>query len=325
MRRDPLHVAVLAYDGLCTFEFASMVELFGMNCPGLGEWYRLSIAGLETGVMRADGGLEVTAPYSLQILDRAGTIVIPGWRDVAGDVPCRLIRKLRRAHRDGARVVSACSGAFVLAAAGLLDGRRATTHWKFADQLRERYPAIEVDPDVLYVKDDNIITAAGSAAGLDMGLSIIRDDFGATVANDVARRLVIPPHRAGGQKQFVEMPSEELHHGIGDHTLARALDRIRSRLHHEHSVESMANAASMSVRTFIRRFKESTGTTPHRWLQRERVQLAQSLLETTGRTLEQIALKTGFGDVQLLRLHFKREVGTTPGAYRRTFRAAKAG
>jgi len=317
MRRDPLNVALLAYDGLCTFEFGTMVELFGLPRPEFERWYRLRVAGLEPGPLRATGGVRVEAPYTLRMLDRAGTIVVPGWRGVDAPVPQPLIRKLRRAHEQGARILSVCSGVFVLAAAGLLDGKHATTHWKYAAELERRYPKVQVDLDVLYVDEGSVLTSAGSAAGIDMGLHLIRRDFGAAAANTVARRLVLPPHRDGGQKQFVATPVDA---NPDEAAFARLLDDLRAGLSKTHTVEGMARRAKMSGRTFARRFKEVTGTTPHRWLQHERVRLAQSLLETTSLSLERIAARAGFSDAQLLRLHFKRVVGTAPTAYQRAFR-----
>lgn len=317
MFRDPLKVALLAYDGLCIFEFGIMVELLGMPRPEFDPWYRLHVAGLEPGPLRAAGGILVEAPYSLRMLDSAGTIIVPGWRGVDAPVPAGLIRKLRRANEQQARILSVCSGAFVLAAAGLLEGKRATTHWKYANALASRYPNVRVDPDVLYVDEGNVITSAGSAAGVDMGLHMIRGDFGAAAANTVARQLVVPPQRDGGQKQFVGTPVDP---NPDEEAFARILDGLRADLRQVHTIDSMAVDAKMSTRTFARRFKEATGTTPHRWLQHERVRVVQSLLETTSLTLERIAEQAGFTDVQLMRLHFKRVVGTAPTAYQRSFR-----
>jgi len=317
MTRDPLKVALLAYDGLCTFEFGVMVEIFGLPRPEFKRWYRLYVAGLESGPMRASGGILVEAQYTLRVLDTAGTIIIPGWRGLDAPVPAGLIRKLQRAHDQNARILSVCSGAFVLAEAGLLDGKCATTHWKYADALASRYPKVSVDPDVLFVDEGNVITSAGSAAGVDLGLHLVRRDFGAAAANTVARRLVVPPQRDGGQKQFVGAP---LGVDPDEQAFARVLDDIRSRLRQPHTIESMAKRARMSPRTFARRFKDTAGTTPHRWLQHERVRIVQSLLETTGLPLDRIAERAGFSDAQLMRMHFKRVVGTTPTAYQRTFR-----
>lgn len=324
MERCPRTVALLAYDRLCTFEFGIMVELFGLPRPELDPWYRLCVCGLEPGPLRASGGIRVEAPFRIGMLDRVGTIVVPGWRDIRGPVPEALLRKLRRAHDEGARILSVCSGAFVLAAAGLLDGKRATTHWKYAEELARRYPEIEVDPDVLYVDEGSVITSAGSAAGIDMALHLIRRDFGAAAANTVARRLVVPPHRDGGQKQFIATPIEARPSNRDDDSLAHLLDALRAALDEDHTVASMARQVGLSPRTFARRFRQVTGTTPHRWLQHERVRAAQSLLETTGLGLEAIATRIGFTDTQLMRLHFKRVVGMSPTAYQRSFRAAEA-
>lgn len=317
MKRNPLTVGLLAYEGLCTFEFGIMVELFGLPRPEFERWYRLCVCALEPGPLRAAGGIRIEAPYGLGMLDRAGTVIIPGWRALDAEVPAALIKKLQRAQREGARLLSVCSGAFVLAAAGILDGKRATTHWKYAAELARQYPKIDVDPDVLYVDQGQLLTSAGSAAGIDMGLHLIRRDFGAAAANCVARRLVVPPQREGGQKQFVAAPVAP---SSGKETFARLLDEVRATLKRKHSVSSLAKRAKMSERSFARRFKAVTGTTPHRWLQAQRVRAAQAMLETSGLSLEEVAVRTGFGDAQLLRLHFKRVVGTTPTGYQRSFR-----
>jgi AraC family transcriptional activator FtrA len=315
-RRDPLDVVVLAYDRLCTFEFGIVVELFGLPRPEFTPWYRLRVARVDEGPLRATGGISIDAPYSLRVLDTAGTIIVPGWRGTEAPVPRLLLRKLRRAHADGARILSVCSGAFVLGEAGLLDGKRATTHWRYAATFSHRFPSVHLDADVLYVVEDNLITSAGSAAGIDMGLHIIRHDFGSTVANAVARRLVVPPHRDGGQKQFIDRPIAP---DPSKRALAETLDSLRANLPEQHTIESMARHARMSKRTFARRFAEVTGTTPHRWLQNARVRLVQELLETTSLPLDGIAQRAGFADAQVLRLHFKRVVGISPSAYRRTF------
>ncbi|MEM8710227.1 MAG: transcriptional regulator FtrA [Planctomycetota bacterium] len=316
MRRDPRDFALLAYDELCTFEFGSMVELFGIPRPEYSDWYRFSVAGVQRGPLRASGGITVDVAYTLAKLDRAGTIAIPGWRTHV-PVPAALQRKLCRAVEEGARILAVCSGAFALAEAGLLDGLRAATHWQYAEELAERYPRVNVDPDVLFVDEGQIITSAGSAAGLDAGLHLIRRDFGGTIANEVARRLVVPPQRDGGQRQFVESPVAP---EPGASNLAGVLDAIRQRLKADHSVESMAKRARMSPRTFARRFRDATGTSPHRWLIRERVLLAQRLLESSGRSIDDVAHQVGFSDAQTLRSHFKKQVGVAPTEYRRAFK-----
>jgi len=316
MQRDPLNTVAIVYDRLCTFEFGIVVELFGLPRPEFDEWYRFRVARASDGPLHATGGISVEAPYTLRILDSAGTIIIPGWPSPDAPVPPTLIRKLRKAHGEGARIAAICCGAFVLAAAGLLDGKRAATHWRYAAALAERFPAISIDADVLYVDEGTVITSAGSAAGIDMGLHLIRRDFGATVANTVARRLVVPPHREGGQKQYIDTP---LAPDTSEHAFAQLLDSLRTNLAAPHTVENMAQGANMSTRTFARRFRAATGTTPHRWLQNERARHAQLLLETTSLPLDRIAEHAGFSDPQLLRLHFKRVVGTPPSDYRRSF------
>lgn len=316
MARDPLDTVAVAYEGLCTFEMGILVELFGIPRPEFERWYRFRVASVAGQPVRAAGGLLVEAPFTLRVLDTAGTILLPGWRSADAPVPRPLIRKLRRAYEAGARIASVCSGAFVLAAAGLLDGKRAATHWRYASELARRFPAIDVDPEVLYVDEGNLITSAGSAAGIDMGLHLIRRDFGASVANQVARRLVVPPHRAGGQKQYIATPVGP--DAEGD-AIVRLLDDLRADLAAAHTIATMAKRVNMSERTLARRFRDATGTTPHRWLQTERTRLAQRLLETTAMPMDRIAAETGFSDPQLLRLHFKRVVGTTPSVYRRSF------
>jgi len=321
MIRDPWNVAIVTYDGLRTFEFGCMTELFGTPQPQIDPWYTMRVCSVTPGPNKAAGGFKITAPYTLRALDRAGTIIIPGWRRPLSEAPESLLRKIRRAHADGARLVSVCSGAFVLAAAGVLDGLRATTHWAYADELAESFPTLTIDPDVLYVDEGNVLTSAGSAAGLDLGLHLIRRDCGASVANAIARQLVIPPHRDGGQQQFIDVP-------IGvtpdDGKLASLLDDIRHDLTHPHTVDSLARRVHMSPRTFARRFKAVTGTTPHRWLTHERVRRAQMILESGATDIETVARSAGFADAQLLRLHFKRIVGTSPTAYSKSFRCNHA-
>lgn len=321
MKRDPWNVALVAYDGLCTFEFGVMIELFGLPRPEFERWYKLRVCAIESGLLRAAGGIQFQAAHGLRAMDSAGTIIIPGWRRPFEDVPKQLERKLLRAREQGARILSVCSGAFVLAQVGLLNGLRATTHWRYAEELAQNFPQLEVDPDVLYVDEGNILSSAGSAACIDMGLHLIRRDCGSKVANAVARRLVVPPHRDGGQKQFIDAPlGPDREH----EAFSNGLEKIRRDLRAAHSVASMAKSAHMSTRSFARHFKAATGTTPHRWLVRERVQRSQSLLESTRLSLDQIADRVGFKDAQLLRLHFKRIVGVAPSSYRKSFRTAHA-
>jgi len=251
----------------------------------------------------------------LSLLQQAGTIVIPGWRDPSEPPSREIVRALQRAHRRGARLCSICSGVFVLAAAGLLDGRRATTHWKYVEQLRARHPLIEVEPDALYVDEGQVLTSAGSAAGLDMLLHLVRRDHGARVANQVAQRLVLPPHREGGQAQFIARPVAQDERG----RLARLLDFLRAHLETPHTLASLAAKAAMSPRTLQREFRAATGLAPYQWLMRERVGRARELLETTRLPPARIAQLAGLKSEESLRHHFRRQVGTAPARYRKQF------
>jgi AraC family transcriptional activator FtrA len=309
----------LAYDRLCTFEFGIVVEVFALPRPELSvEWYKFSVCSLESSPIRAMGGLTIQACAGLRAMRRAGTIVIPGWRDPEEPAPEPLKKELRLAHARGARLVSICSGVFVLADAGLLDGKRVTTHWRYMDRLASRFPKIRVEPDVLYVDEGNILTSAGSAAGIDLCLHIVRRDYGADIANVVARRLVVPPHREGGQAQYVPYPIRAGSKG----GLAPVLDWAQEHIDRPLTVDELAQNAVMSTRTFARRFREETGTTPHQWLTHQRLLHAQRLLETTSDSMDQIALAAGFGTAATLRQHFIRRRGTTPTAYRRRFSTA---
>lgn len=309
-------VVVLAYDRLCTFEFGCAVELFALERPELGvDWYQFAVCAIEPGPVRAMGGITISAPHDLSLLALADTIVIPGWRDADEAPPPALLEQLRAAHARGARLCSICSGVFILAAAGLLDGQRATTHWRYADKLARRYPAIDVQPDDLYVDAGQLITSAGSAAGLDMLLHLVRRDYGAHVGNQVAQRLVVPPHREGGQAQYLPRPMAHDEEG----RLTKLMDWIRSHPAERHSVASMASRAAMSARTLQRQFQESTGLGPVEWVTRERIAIVKDLLETSELSVAMLAGKAGFGSEESLRHHFRRLTLTTPAAYRRQF------
>ena len=309
------HVAIVAYDGLCTFEFGCAVELFALERPELGvRWYTHAVCAVEPGPLRAMGGLTMQVPHGLDVLEQADTIVIPGWRDPAEAPPAALADALRAAHARGARICSICSGAFVLAGSGLLDGRRATTHWRYLDAMRARFPDIELDPSALYVEDGGIVTSAGSAAGLDMLLHLVRCDFGAEVANRVAQRLVIPAHRDGDQAQLVARPMPD----AGPDAIARLLDDVRANIRAGHTVASMAAAARLGTRTFQRRFKERTGLAPLAWLVRERIALAAQLLESRPLlAIDAVADLAGLGSAESLRRHFRAHGLPSPGRYRR--------
>lgn len=309
-------VVALAYDRLCTFEFGCTVELFALERPELGvDWYAFAVCAVEDGPIRAAGGITIQAPFRPELLALADTIIIPGWRDADELPPPQLLDWLRAAHARGARLCSICSGVFVLAAAGLLDGERATTHWRYAERLAQRYPLIDVQPDHLYVDNGQIITAAGSAAGLDMLLHLVRRDHGAKVGNLVAQRLVVAPHREGGQAQFLPRPMAQGEQG----RLSKLMDWLRSHPSQPHTVASMAERAAMSPRTLQRQFQQATGLGPVEWLIRERVAIVKDMLEEPDVPLAQIAERAGFGSEESLRHHFRRLAATTPGAYRKRF------
>jgi AraC family transcriptional activator FtrA len=316
MSRSKRNIAVLAYDGLCTFEFAIAVEIFGLPRPEVGRnWYRFAVCSLDPGPLRSTGGVHLRVGSGLAKLSQAGTIIIPGWKGVDVPPPPRLITTLRNAYASGARLVSICSGVFVLAATGLLNGRRATTHWRYVEALRSKYPQICVEPDVLYVDEGRLLTSAGSAAGIDLCLHIVRQDFGAEIANRVARRLVVPPHREGGQAQFIPEPIRKTPNG----GLAPVLAWLEANLQRELSVPELAKRAAMSPRTFARQFRRQTGTTPHQWLTHLRLLAAQRRLEQSRDGMDEIAEAVGWQTAATLRLHFSRELQTSPTAYRRRF------
>ena len=307
---------VLAYNRLSLFEFGIAVEIFGLPRPELPvDWYKFSVCSLENGPVRATGGVLIAAKPRLSELRTARTIVIPGWRDPEELPPASLLREIRWAHTRGARLISICTGAFVLAAAGVLDGKRATTHWRWVDGMRVRYPKIHVESNVLYVDEGRVLTSAGSAAGIDLCLHVVRCDYGAEIANQVARRMVTPPHRDGGQSQYVQQPISKGTPG----GLATVLDWAVARISQPLAVNRLARKANMSPRTFARKFVQETGTTPHRWLTHQRLLAAQRCLETTGESVDAVAERVGFQTAMTLRHHFRRAYRTNPTGYRRRF------
>ncbi|MFC4168289.1 transcriptional regulator FtrA [Teichococcus aestuarii] len=311
-------VVLLAYDGLCTFEFGCAVEVFGLPRPELEpDWYRFAVAAIEPGPLRATGGVRVLADGGMALLEQAGTIVIPGWRGIDAPVPEDLAVALRAAAARGARLLSLCSGAFVLAAAGLLEGRSATTHWHHAAALAARHPGLRVVPDVLYVDEGMVLTAAGSAAGLDLCLHLVRRDWGAAVANSVARRLVVPPHRQGGQAQYVERPVPR--ERAGGHRLGPLLDAVRASLAEPWDIGRLAAAAALSPRGLHRHFRAATGQSPGAWLLAERLARARELLETGRLPVQAVAEASGFATAAALRHHFRAALGSSPAAYRARF------
>lgn len=311
-------VAVLAYDELCVFEFAVAYEIFGLPRPEVGpRWYRYRVCAAEPGPLRSQSGLAVADCAGLDQLAEADLIIIPGWRRLGEPVPVALIDALRAAHARGAVLASLCSGAFVLAATGLLDGRRATTHWRYLDAMSSRYPRIRLEPDVLYVEEDRLLTAAGSAAGIDLCLHLVRRDFGAEIANRVARRLVVAPHRDGGQAQFIERPVPKPREGA---RLSALMEWMQASLDQDQSIPDLARRAGMSTRTFQRRFEETTGLPPGAWLLQVRIAHAQELLEQVAeRSLADIAAAAGFRTVAALRHHFRQRLGVSPTQYRARF------
>jgi AraC family transcriptional activator FtrA len=307
-------VAVLVYDGLCTFEFGIAVEMFGLARPELKDWYRFGLCAVDKGPMRAAGGMRVLTDAGLEALAGAGTVIVPGWRGVDAEPPRALLDALRKAHAKGARLVSFCSGVFVLAATGLLDGRRATTHWRYVDALSARFPRIHLEPDVLYVDEGDLLTSAGSAAALDLSLHLIRRDYGPEVANSVARRAVVPAHRDGGQAQFIQAPLPE--QGA---TLGKLLEWMRRHLDQPLPLPELAERARMSERTLLRRFEDATGCSPKQWLTRERLHRARELLEGSDLPVERVADVCGFGSADTLRHHFRHHVKLSPARYRERF------
>ena len=318
--RAPL-VCVLAYDGLCAFEYGVALEVFGLPRPEFSRWYDFAVVAAEPGPLRALGGISVTGDGELDLLERADVVVVPGWRGPEHSVPERLGAALRLAHERGARLASICSGAFVLAATGLLDGRRATTHWRYAEALASRHPSVEVVADVLYVVNGRVMTSAGSAAGLDLCLHIVRQDFGVDVANAVARRLVLPAHRDGTQPQILVRP---VVHELGGR-IAPLLDRMRTNPEQAWSVARMADAAGFSRRTFARRFQDATGQTPRAWLASVRAAYAGDLLQRSDLSLLEVARASGFRSASTFRREIGRIHGQPPSALKSAVAAVASG
>ncbi|KUN36306.1 AraC family transcriptional regulator [Streptomyces longwoodensis] len=317
------NVACVLLDGVHPFELGVVSEIFGLDRSDEG------LPVYDFAVVSAEGpdltthvpGLTVSTPHGLDRLEEADLIAVPASdRNLTREYPPELLDALRRAAERGTRVLSVCSGVFVLGAAGLLDGRRCAVHWRHADLLARQFPRAVVEPDVLYVDEDPVITSAGTAAGIDACLHILRKEQGPEIANRIARRMVVPPHRDGGQAQYVERP---LPRSTCD-TVGEVLAWMEQNLQEEVTVEQLAERAHMSPRTFARRFQQETGTTPYRWILRQRVLLAQDLLEATDETVDAIAWRTGFGTAAALRHQFYRALGTTPNAYRRAFRGPQA-
>ncbi|WP_370112368.1 helix-turn-helix domain-containing protein [Streptacidiphilus sp. MAP12-33] len=320
-RRRPEIVAVLLFSGGPIFESSIPLSVFGIDRQDTGlPHYRLLVCAGESGPLATTGGLTMTAPYGLEGLARAGTVVVPAWRSAGQTPPAEALAALRKAHAEGARIIGLCTGAFVLAAAGLLDGRPATTHWMYAPTLAKRYPQIQVDPRELFIDEGDVLTSAGTAAGIDLCLHVVRTDHGAEAAATLARRLVVPVRRTGGQAPYVDrsLPEE-----IGNDPLAEVVTWALDNLSKQFDVEVLAARAYMSRRTFDRRFRSLTGSAPLQWLISQRVLQAQRLLETTELSVDEVARRCGFRSPVALRGHFRRQLGVSPAVYRSTFRSRR--
>ncbi|MGX7679118.1 GlxA family transcriptional regulator [Jatrophihabitans sp. DSM 45814] len=307
-------VVTLIFPGIHPFEFGVTCEAFGIDRSDQGlPVYDFFVSSETEDPVITYNGFTITAQYRFEEALDADLVIVSAGE--TAEIPSAVIKTLRQAYDNGARIMALCSGAFALGEAGLLDGRRCTTHWRHATALARRFPSAEVDPNVLYVEDGRVFTSAGTAAGLDLCLHLMRTEHGAEVANTVARRMIVPPHRAGGQAQYIDLPVPP----VGSDGLAELMDELLEELEGVHTVNSMAARVNMSSRTFARRFNEATGTTPHSWLLRQRVLYARRQLESTDQPIEFIAQRSGFGTAALLRHHFQRHTGVAPTAYRRSF------
>ncbi|GAA2361593.1 helix-turn-helix domain-containing protein [Dactylosporangium salmoneum] len=317
-----MRVAVLAFAGMSLFETGIVTEVFGLPRPELEvPWYRLRICAPGRAPVPVVGGAVLHPEGDLADLVAADTVIVPGVASVHADPATEVLDALRAAHTRGARIVSICSGAFALAAAGLLEGRRATTHWRYADRFRARFPGVPLDPSVLYIAEGDVWTSAGSAAGIDLCLHVVRTDHGAAIANAVARRLVVQPHRDGGQAQFIEAPVPA---EASDDRIAASLSWALAHLAEPLTLPVLARQAHMSPRTYLRHFTRATGTSPIKWLLRQRIQASLALLETTGASIEQISAAVGFESPVTFRHHFAASMSTSPSAYRQAFRRGGA-
>ncbi len=321
-KRSSHDVAIVVYNGFTPFELGVACEVFGDDrwvTPG-DPWYQLFICGDNSAPVTADGGFQILVPHGLETLTRVDTVIVPPTYRLE-EVPESVFEALRKAHARGCRILSLCTGAFVLAEAGLLDGRRAATHWTESDELARRHPRLSVDAGVLFVDEGDILTGAGSAASIDLCLHIVRQDFGSEIATQLARQLVVPPQHDGGQAQFIDRPLPVLD---SSNLFADTVAWVQEHLDEPVTVEDLAARSAMSSRTFARQFLLATGTSPYQWLLRQRVQLAQRLLEVSDISIEAVAQQSGFSTPGNLRKHFSRIVHTSPQAYRHTFRDRSA-
>lgn len=314
---EPENVAVVAFDGISPFHLSVPCLVFGEDRrPDGSPRFRVRVCASEPGPLRTNAGFDVVTRGRLGALRTASIVVIPSWHEDGRPASSTLLREIRAAHRRGALIVGLCLGAFVLAEAGLLDGRPATTHWHLVPRFRELYPSVQLQPEVLYVDDGDVITSAGTAAGLDCCLHVLRRRYGAEAANRAARRMVVAPHRQGGQAQYIAQPVPER---AERDRLGPVLEWMSRHLAQPHGLDELAARAFMSRRTFTRHFRDATGTTVVGWLQAQRLALAQRLLEGTELPIEQVAAQAGFGSSASLRQHFAQALRTSPQSYRRQF------
>ncbi|GGA30551.1 GlxA family transcriptional regulator [Dyella nitratireducens] len=310
----PVKVAIVAFDQIRPFHLSVPCAVFGETAA---ELFQVRVCAAEPGELRTASGFSIATRYGLRELANADVIVVPSWRNPREAAPEPLLAALRRAHKRSATIVGLCLGAFVLADAGVLDGKLATTHWRWTELFKQRFPNVRLDPNVLYVDQGNIITSAGTAAGIDCCLHVVRRQYGAEVTNRIARTLVVPPHRQGSQAQYIEQPVLAQ---ATDTSLTKALNWAARHLDQSHTLDSLAARALMSRRSFTRHFRQHTGTTVGQWLLSQRLSLAQRMLETTDQPIERIAERTGFGTALSMRQHFGVAFNTTPSMYRREFR-----
>jgi transcriptional regulator GlxA family with amidase domain len=314
------NVVLLAIPGVAPFEFGVVCEVFGVDRSDMGgPTFDFTIVTADPGPVETSLGYDMVISAGLEAAATADLIAVPAHR--IDDIDERYLEVIRAAEARGAWVLSVCSGAFALAQAGILDGRRATTHWMHTDRLAAEFPSTEVDPDVLFVEDRRVVTSAGTAAGIDAALHIVRTELGASATNVIARRMVVPPQRDGGQSQYIQSPVSP----VCADSFAAVADWMLENLDQDLTVDQLARKALMSSRTFARRFRADMGTTPSAWLNRQRIIRAQQLLEETDSTLETIAQRTGFGTASVMRHHFLKVLQTTPTAYRRAFAVREAG
>ncbi|RVU31025.1 GlxA family transcriptional regulator [Neptunomonas marina] len=317
MTHSPIQIAVVAFEGISAFHLAVPGVVFRESRHGQPH-FALTVCSAEGTKLNTSAGYAIEVQATLALLDQADIVVIPSWRNPDETPPTALLDALKRAHQRGAMIVGLCLGAYVVAEAGLLDGKHATTHWEYGDHFAKRFPKVQLSADVLYLQEERIVTSAGTAAGMDCCLYLVRELAGAEMANRIARRLVVPPHRQGGQAQFIESPVPSAER---DHHLAQQLDWIRTNLHHPLDIDGLAEHAHMSRRSFTRHFRQLTGSSVSQWLLNERLTLAQQLLETSSYPIEAIAEKSGFGSTVSLRQQFRKRFGVSPQAWRRSFAA----